>query len=222
LGLYFSVTLLGILLVGIIQYIDTGEWFKFFSIQKGWGNELQFPKLPLTSWGGGFIARLDGVAFFIGTFAGGFLMAFILKLRHFSKINISKEVIFSLAYLGGISLSVLIFRGGSLFSLNRFIFATPFIIVAFNFWLKQNYKFNTKQLLYIFGFIFLFWLLFGSYGHIQTLLIFLSLSFYVFLIFAIKFEKNIVSKIASILLILINITFQIIFYVRFLNGGWVG
>jgi len=116
----------------------------------------------------------------------------------------------------------LIFRGGSLFSLNRFIFATPFIIVAFNFWLKQNYKFNTKQLLYIFGFIFLFWLLFGSYGHIQTLLIFLSLSFYVFLIFAIKFEKNIVSKIASILLILINITFQIIFYVRFLNGGWVG
>ena len=38
----------------------------------------------------------------------------------------------------------------------------------------------------------------------------------------IKSEKNIVNKIASILLILINITFQIIFYVRFLNGGWVG
>jgi len=222
LGLYFFVTLIGILIVGIIQYRDTGEWFKFFSIQKEWGNKLQFPRLPLTSWEDGVIVRLDGVAFFIGTIAGGFLTAFLLKLKPLSMIDVSKEVIFSLAYLGGMSLSVLIFRGGSLFSLNRFVFAAPFIIVAFNFWLKQNFRFNTKQLLFIFIFIFLFWLLFGSYVNIQTLLNFFLLSFYVFLIFGIKSDKNIVKKIVPILLILLNITFQIILYVRFLNGDWVG
>jgi len=222
LGLYFLVTIIGIFIVGIIQYIDTGEWFKFFSVQKEWETELRFPKLPLTSWAGGFIVRLDGAALLIGTIAGGFLTAFLLKLKPISKINLPKEVIFSLAYLGGISLSVLIFRGGSLFSLNRFVFATPFIIIAFNFWLKQNYKFNIKQLLYIFGFIFLFWLLFDSYVHIQTLLKFLFLSFYVSLIFVIKSDKILVRKIVSILLIVLNITFQIILYVRFLNGDWVG
>jgi len=222
LNLYFSVTLIGILIVAIIQYNDTLEWFKFFSIQKEWGNELQFPKLPLRSWTGGFIARLDGVALLIGIFAGSFLTALLLKLKLFREIKITKEVIFSLAYLGGVSLSVLFFRAGSLFSLNRFVFATPFIIIVFNFWIKQNFSINLKQLLYIFVFIFLFWLLFGSYVNVQTLLKYLLLTFYVLLIFGIKSDKILQGKIAMVLLIVLNIVFQIILYVRFLNGGWVG
>lgn len=222
LGIYFSVTLVGVLAVGLIQYLDTGEWFKFFSVQKGWGNELQIPKLPLTSWAGGFVVRLDGAALLIGMLAGLALSAFLLKLKAFRKISLPKEVIFSLAYLGGISLSVLIFRGGSLFSLNRFVFAAPFIIVAFNFWLKQSFHFNTKQLTYIFGVIFLFWLLFDSYVHIQNLLKFLFLTLYVSLIFIVKSDKIYVRRISTILLILLNISFQVILYVRFLHGYWVG
>lgn len=222
LGLYFLVELIGILLVGIIQYTDTGEWFKFFNVQQGWGNELQFPKLPLTSWAGGLIVRLDGAALFLGLFAGGFLTAYLLKLKHFRNFIIAKEVLFSLAYLGGISLSVLAFRGGSLFSLNRFVFATPFIIIAINYWFRIDYHFNPKQLLYIFGIIFAFWLFFGSYVHIQALLKFLLLTFYVFLIFAIKSDNKLVRNFTSVLLIVLNIAFQIFFYVRFLQGGWVG
>jgi hypothetical protein len=222
LGIYLAVTLVGMFLVATIQYLDTGEWFKFFGVQKGWGNELQFPRLPLTSWAGGLIVRLDGVALLIGVIAGGFLAALLLRLRSIREINISKEVIFSLAYLGGITLSVLIFRGGSLFSLNRFVFATPFIIVAFNFWFRQKFNFKPKQLLFIFGLIFLFWLLLGSYTHIQTLARFLLLTFYVSLIFIMKSDKIPVKNLATVLLILLNITFQIIFYIRFLNGGWVG
>lgn len=221
LGLYFSAILIGVILVGIIQYLDTGDWFRFFSVQKGWGNELQLPKLPLTTWAGGAIVRLDGVAFFMGIFAGGFLAAFLIRLKSLREISISKEVIFSLAYLGGITLSVLLFRGGSLFSLNRFIFATPFIIVAFNFWINQKFKLSIRHLINIFGFILLFWLLFGSYTHIQTFLKFLLLSMYVFLIFTIKSDKIQLGKISMVLLILINVIFQVILYVRFLNGGWV-
>ena len=126
-------------MVSFIQFLDTGEWFKFFEAQKHWGNFLQIPRFPLTSWAGGFIVRLDGFAFLIGIILGGFLLGLIFKLKQFRNTIIPSEVIFSLAYLGGITLIVLLFRGGSLFSLNRFIFATPFIIVAFNFWIKSYF-----------------------------------------------------------------------------------
>jgi hypothetical protein len=216
------ITLLGLILVGIIQYIDTGEWFQLFSIQKEWGNRLQIPQLPLTSWAGGFIVRTDGFAFLIGVLAGGYLTAFIFNFKKLKKKIISKEVVFSLAYLAGITLSVLLFRGGSLFSLNRFVFATPFIIVALNYWIKQALNFNLKQLLLIFGLLFLFCMLFGSYVHILAILKFTLWSLYVILLFTLKSNKPFIQKASFILLISLNFTFQIIFYLRFLSGEWVG
>lgn len=78
---YSIVLVIGILLVGIIQYIDTGEWFKFFSVQKGWGNEFGLPKFPLTSWGGDFIVRVDAFAFFVGIFSGVALLLYLLKIK---------------------------------------------------------------------------------------------------------------------------------------------
>ena len=221
-GFYLLVSILGIISVGIIQFYDSGEWFKFFSEQKNWGNHLQIPKLPLTSWAGGFIVRTDGFAFLIGILSGSFLSALILKLKWVKDTVLPKEVIFSLAYLGGITIAVLLFRGGSLFSLNRFVFATPFIIVVLNYWIKQQFNLKIKKLLLIFGLIFIFWFLFGSYVHIQEIIKFGLLSLYATLIFALKSDKEIIKKYSLILLIIINFSFQIIFYIRFLNGDWVG
>ncbi len=221
-GLYLIVSILGIISVGIIQFYDSGEWFKFFSEQKNWGNHLQIPKLPLTSWAGGFIVRTDGFAFLIGVLSGSFLSALILKLKWVKDTVPPKEVIFSLAYLGGITIAVLLFRGGSLFSLNRFVFATPFIIIVLNYWIKQQFNLQIKKLLLIFGLIFTFWFLFGSYVHIQQIIKFGLLSLYATLIFALKSDKEIIRKYSLILLIIINFSFQIIFYIRFLNGDWVG
>ena len=221
-GFYLLVSILGIISVGIIQFYDSGEWFKFFSEQKNWGNHLQIPKLPLTSWAGGFIVRTDGFAFLIGILSGSFLSALILKLKWVKDAVLPKEVIFSLAYLGGITIAVLLFRGGSLFSLNRFVFATPFIIVVLNYWIRQQFNLKIKKLLLIFGLIFIFWFLFGSYVHIQQIIKFGLLSLYATLIFALKSDKEIIRKYSLILLIIINFSFQIIFYIRFLNGDWVG
>jgi hypothetical protein len=221
-GIYSFLSLLGLLLVGIIQFYDTGEWFNFFSVQKGWGNQFQIPKLPLTSWAGGFIVRTDGFALLIGVLSGGFLSALILKLKWIKGNIPPKEVIFSLAYLGGITLSVLLFRGGSLFSLNRFVFATPFIIVVINYWITQQINLRIKQLYLIYGLIFIFWLLFGSYVHIQQIIKFALLSLYAILMFAIKSDNEMIRKYSLILLIILNFTFQVIFYLRFLNGEWVG
>lgn len=220
-SIYIGISLVGVLLVTFIQFLDTGEWFKFFEAQKHWGNFLQIPSLPLTSWAGGFIVRLDGFAFLIGIISGGFLLGLIFKLKQFRNSVIPSEVIFSLAYLGGITLIVLLFRGGSLFSLNRFIFATPFIIVAFNFWLKSDFCITKKQLFSIFGLIFVFWLLFGSYVHIQLMLKYLLVTFYAILIFAMKSEIQFIRKWSLIALIFLGFTFQIMLFVRFLNGNWV-
>ncbi len=220
-SIYIGISLVGVLLVSFIQFLDTGEWFKFFEAQKHWGNFLQIPSLPLTSWAGGFIVRLDGFAFLIGIISGGFLLGLIFKLKQFRNSVIPSEVIFSLAYLGGITLIVLLFRGGSLFSLNRFIFATPFIIVAFNFWLKSDFCITKKQLFSIFGLIFVFWLLFGSYVHIQLMLKYLLVTFYAILIFAMKSEIQFIRKWSLIALIFLGFTFQIMLFVRFLNGNWV-
>ena len=208
-GFYLLVSILGIISVGIIQFYDSGEWFKFFSEQKNWGNHLQIPKLPLTSWAGGFIVRTDGFAFLIGILSGSFLSALILKLKWVKDTVLPKEVIFSLAYLGGITSAVLLFRGGSLFSLNRFVFATPFIIVVLNYWIRQQFNLKIKKLLLIFGLIFIFWFLFGSYVHIQQILKFGLLSVYATLIFALKSDKETIRKHSLILLIIINFSFQI-------------
>jgi hypothetical protein len=220
-AIYIGISMLGIFTVIMIQYFDTGEWFKFFEAQKNWGNTLQIPHLPLTSWAGGFIVRLDGFAFLLGAISGGFLLGIIFKVKQLRKIKFPAEVVFSLAYLGGITLIVLLFRGGSLFSLNRFIFATPFIIVALNFWIKSDFFISKKQLLSIFGIIFIFWLLFGSYVHLQLMLKYLLVTLYAILIFSLKSELHLIRKISLFALIFIGFAFQIVLFIRFLSGVWV-
>lgn len=222
LGLYLAVTLVGLLIVGIIQYQYTGKWFEFFIAQNHWENKLQIPKFPLTSYASGLIVRLDGAAMLVGTIATIILSLLIFKLKSFKDIIIQKEVVFSLCYLAGITFIVLIFRGGNLFSLNRFVFAVPFIIVVADFYFKRKISFSKKQLMFIFLIIFSFWLFFGSYGHIQTLLKFFLLSVYLFLIATIKSDNKYINRISIGLLIFTNLIFQIIFFIRFLNVGWVG
>lgn len=219
---YLLISIIGIVIVGVIQHIDTGIWFNFFSVQKGWGNQLQIPHLPLTSWGGGFTVRTDGFAFLIGILSGGYLLLSMLKLKYFKEKTIPKEVIFSLSYIGGITLLVLLFRGGSLFSLNRFVFATPFIIIILNYWINLEFHLKLKHLLSIFGLVLLFWLFFGSYVHIQSFLKFTLLSLYVLLLFNLKSDKQIIKNSSFVILIIVNFTFQIIFYLKFLLGEWIG
>jgi len=221
-GVYLFISAVGIFIVGAIQNADTGEWFQFFTVQKEWGNELQVPKLPLTSWAGSFIVKTDGFALLIGALAGGYLAALLLKLKWIKAALPGRDVLFSLAYLGGISLTVLLFRGGSLFSLNRFILATPFIVVALHYWLNQEVFLTNKQLIITYVSIFLFWLLLGSYVHIQELLKYALLSFYALFIFSLKSNFPLVRKYSLILLIALNFIFQVTFYVRFLSGLWVG
>jgi hypothetical protein len=221
-AVYLGVAALGVVIVGYIQFLDTGAWFEFFTMQQGWGNELQIPAFPLTSWSDGIIIKLDAVAFLVGTLGGSFLLAYIIKRSFFKNTNLDKAQVFTFAYLGGITLLVLLFRGGSLFSLNRFVFATPFIIVAFHYWMRQNITFKGTHLLLIYALLSVFWLLFGSYVHIQEFLAYSLLSVYVLLLFAIKANANLVRKYSLLILVALNMALQVVLFVRFLGGQWVG
>lgn len=222
LGYFLFAILAGTLVVMIIQYRDTSEWFTFLTAQKDWGNHLQWPKFPLTSWAGGFIVRLDATAFMIGSMTGTFLLLWMLRTKLFRQISVPDEVIFSLAYLGGITLSVFAFRGGSLFSLNRFVYSTAFMYVAMHFFLNLKIRYSIKKLLYILIFIIAFWMIaFHSFSHIQYFLNFGALSLYLILPFTLLSDRQIIQKTGLILLIILNFTFQIIFYQRFLDGGWI-
>ncbi|MGB0883924.1 MAG: hypothetical protein ACPG4W_05190 [Flavobacteriales bacterium] len=215
---YSLTSLFGLFLVGWIQYLDTNEWFKFFEIQKLWGNTLQVPKLPLRSWGGGFMAKIDGIALLIGSISG-FILIFYIKKYVTNRIAVPKVLIFSLAYLGGMTLAVLLFRGGSLFSLNRFLFCSPCILVLLYYFQKSTYLIDYKKIMIHFLMLSLFWLLFHSYIHIIVFIQYGLASIYVLLLLSLK---HCALKTYSIwLLIIINFGFQFLLFSRFINKFWV-
>lgn len=215
-----GIALFGVLTVLLIQYAHNHTTDNYFTVQQGWGNFLQIPQLPLTSWAGGFIVRLDGISLLMSVLAGLFLILKI-KFKGFNVKQLPPVFLFSIFYLVGIGLLVLLFRGGSLFSLNRFVFATPFFILVLHYWLSFDFRLSKKQLMFIGLGIFLFWLLFGSYVHIQVMLKYLLVTLYLLLIFIVKTTNK---QLYTFLYLLIglNFIFQIVLFYRFLSNVWVG
>lgn len=220
-GMILSV-LLGAFIVAYIQYLDTGIWFKYFAIQKEWGNELQWIKFPLFSWGRPYIIKYDGITFLIGIVVG------IISLRYMffnkSRNHFNDSVFFSLLYISGITALILLFRGGELFSINRFIWSTPFgMLIIAHFVSNSHIKsFKMKYFWACFVTLVLYWLLFGSYVHIQTFLKFgalsLALASLLFL-FAENYPK--IKLISRIVFVLFLFGVQTFFFYVYLTGGWI-
>jgi hypothetical protein len=221
-GIIYSLfALLGLGITLIIQHSYTGEWFSFFEAQKGWGNELQIPTLPFKSWAGGQIVRLDASALLVGFFSLAFIVKIILKKLKTLKQEITPDIIFSISYLAGITLLILFFRGGSFFSLNRFIYATPFFLIALIYFCR-NYSFTFKQIGIFFLTSTLFWLLFGSFVHIQYFLKFVLLSLFLTTYLFLNNQNKYVKKAAWFFVLIINSTLLMYFFYRFVNNEWVG
>lgn len=220
---YILPILIGILVVVLIQYACTGDWFAFFHAEAAWGlggNEFRLPKFHLISWGGDNIVKLDAVAFLIGLTSTISVICVVFANKRENELEKSNIFVFSLLYLSVICWFVLFTRGGSLFSLNRFVFATPFFFVAFSELIKKQW--TAKQYIIIFLLLNVFWLMFGSYVHIQETLKYLALSFFLLLFLFIGHSNKSISRIAYFICLFGNIFLQIYFYNKFLSGGWVG
>jgi len=213
--------LLGLLLVFTLQYWQTGRWFSFFEYQKNWNNYLRLPHFPLSSWAGGYIVRLDAIAFFFGVAALAITVYIIAKARKPGD-EYSKPLVFSLSFLALLMCIVLFTKGGTFNSFNRYLFASPFFLFALNNFLEKII-FRWKNFLLLFIFSSATWLLFASYVHIQTVLKFETLSIYLCsLLLCVQSVNKKIGIAALIAIVSANIFFFIDFLHRFLSGEWVG
>jgi hypothetical protein len=140
-----------------IHYVYTGMWSGFFIAQSYWEFKLQLPHLPFLQ--GAWPSTLfDSAALLIGLFSLLVLTIYATKKllrRKNNFLDFTKDLLphelFSLLYLAGCTLVVVLFLGGSLRSLGRFVFATPFYLVFITLFVNQSIKIrvNWKVLLLV-------------------------------------------------------------------------
>lgn len=208
----------GLVITFSIHHHYTGSWRSFFHAQELWGNHLGLPHFPLMSWAGGLITRLDGTALLIS------LVSILLLVREIliKKAEIKSDVLLSLLYLAGCGMIVLFYRNGVLFSLNRFVICSPFLIVA---WKNVQDHFSSpkiKTAALIFFILSLYWLAFASYVHILTLLKYEAIVLFLTMALFLK-DDNSVRKNSSILVINTGFIALFVFlYLELLLNHWVG
>ncbi len=224
---YTAIALLSILIVAAIQFYYTGRWFDFLFVQKFWNKAWQLPKLPLTTWGGSRLLWLDGVAFLFGLGAMMMVGWYMLSLYKRRQIITDKSILFSLAYLITVSLITLLYsvtgEHTSIYSINRYIIATPFFVVFIVF-ISRN--FNRKVFINYYLLLMVFAaLLFGLAHYIiefnnlalEGIGIFSAYAvFNLFLIMKIKSTRY------AIVCYVLNTALQLKLMDWFLSGEWVG
>ena len=153
-----SMAFFGVLL---LQSMETGSLITFFEAQRGWGSFWRLPKFPLTSWGNAFNLSLDVLSLFISTMCG---LGFVMALK--KKLKLSFIEWFSIAFIGGTGLLVVLTRGGELYSLSRFVYCIP----AFPFAMAVLFRESLIPRKALIGILFFFPWLFGIHVHIQAAL----------------------------------------------------
>lgn len=211
--------LTGNFLVFWIQKQATGNWFDFFQAQSDWGNRLRWPEFPLSTWSAPQVIWIDAFAFWVCMFSTALLIYFFL-LKFKSGKSISRALGYSLIYLAGTGWFVLFFRGGSLFSLNRFVLATPFVWTAMIELKRMQFGMNHRKLIWV-GAVsfFVVSLIFGSFLHIKTLLLYLLLDSLVVSWLIGFFNLKYVRVAWFVVPILVAI--QIFYALVLLKGGWL-
>lgn len=200
-----------------VQAVGVGKWATFFQAQKEWGNELAFPAFPLSTWSDATVMLLDCAGLTVGVCAG------VLVLKASTRKQGRPSVWWmAMLYLAGICALVLCFRGGGLFSLNRFVFATPFFGLALLYAVRsaqesrKNYWWLAAPLVCIIAC--------GGYLHIQAMVNLLPILLVAVLwLFSawvpIPAMWRSVSRVA---LVLSAVLFQVLMWTRVLCAEWVG
>jgi len=214
-----SVIICANFLVYFVQFLATNEWFTFFQAQAEWGNRLSIPSFPLGTWNQPHIIWIDAAALWfcslaivIGVAAG--------YQKFFQQKTSDRVVAYTVLYLAGTGLFVLLFRSGSLFSLNRFVFAVPFFFVGLEELRKVGVNNSTKLFFSLVAGFLLYSLLFGSYQHIQQVLLYALFGIFLSLWTCCVFMDR--SKIFSGILLVLLIICQIFYFTLAIRGEWVG
>jgi hypothetical protein len=230
LTVHLSAGVLSVLCVAYIQWRQTGMWFYFLQTQQYWGKEWGLPKLPLVTWGGAGMIWLDGAALFIALTALGICLYVLYKSVYFTEAkNIYNNAFgFSIAYLGLLALITLFYGIGKehthIYSINRYIFATPFFTI-FIFGLKEKNQWRNAANKIAVIIVPVLCLAFGIISFIMKLewieiagvAGFIALSaFYLLAVNEKIFERY------FFIFYVAHVVMQLKLYDLFLNGKWVG
>lgn len=220
--LTFTLTaMIGLAVVALIQYAQTGEFFGFYNAQGSYGNTFKLPDFPLGSWGGGQVVRLDAMALLIGLTAAVYVVMEAIRKVLATGTSAPPIVLVSAGYIAGVSAIALFLRSGELYSLNRFIFPTPFILVFMFHILSRLPKVRSRTWAMIWTTFLAYTLLFGSFVHIQTFSLFAVVSLLVTIgVFTLSDDR----RVATILFwpwIATMFCVQVLFFSKFLLGEWV-
>lgn len=233
---YLSAAIIATLLVQWVQYLHTGKFFILFEAQAQWGRVLSWPSLPLTTWGGGDLLWLDGLAFLAGVLAA--MVCLLLLIRKWNKpmSSLSPAWLFASGYIAMVTLAAVLFSGKdphgntSIYSLNRFVFATPYFMVFLFFGGRYLCWDNSRSLAFL-GVCVAVFLMMGAYSYLPELSDFpipvfkTKIYFGLMLLYALLWYK-----VASgngngkywIPLYLLNVMVQLLLFHRFLLGHWIG
>ena len=142
-----------------IQYYQTGDFFAFFYAQQFWDHHLGIPSFPLSSWhwpthlsdSSGLLFGLIAIVISLG-----FCIHLIFKIpypafieRLFKQTPMDYAYLFSFLYLAGTASTILLFQGGNIQSLNRYIFSTPFFLLFLNAFISKKITVNFTFLQYV-------------------------------------------------------------------------
>jgi hypothetical protein len=231
-----GITTLSTLIVYMIQYFQTGQFFAIFNVLKTWGKELQIPELPLTTWDAHRLLWLDGSAFLTGFIAFIFLLKFFSNKIKNLKYTINPSVALAFGYIFVVTFYMLLYAGvdgaggTSIFSLNRYIFATPFFTI-FIFYIIKNVEINRNSKIVLASSIFFVCLLYGLLKYLTGIFDFKSSEFYrlinlfvmsilpisIYLFTNLNIKKNL-----WLTFYMINILLQIYLFESWINGLWIG
>ncbi|MDQ3072628.1 MAG: hypothetical protein M3Q97_05135 [Bacteroidota bacterium] len=126
---YTGSALAGIFVVALFQYSQVGVFWGFMQTQKHWYHKLQVPQLPYNTWGD--VLQLDTSALFSGLIAGALIIYFLYQRMVENRYYTDNAYIFSILYVAGVTTVAVLFKGNSIYSLNRYVFPTAFFFLFF-------------------------------------------------------------------------------------------
>ncbi len=218
--LYLLSAVSGVMLVVWIQFAQTGHWFVFLSTQKYWGVALRFPVLPFHTWGK--MDYLDGASLVAGLIAIWMVLKYLYQFLAKKERFANKAVIFSLLYISGLTFFTIAFKGGAIFSFNRYIIPTAFFMVGLCYFIREK-SFTYKQTAIAALVIFILWLpFFYSFVHILVITGFLILTLYIGLYMLLNHKNHSTRRTAFLVLYGINLIAQVFLIYKFTTLHWVG
>lgn len=203
----------------------TGRWLVFFEAQRLWDNRLRWPGWPLSNWAGSFPTCFEASSFAVGATAGLGLAA--LAWGRAGRAGpawlrpASAPVVFSLAYVAGVTAVTLATKGGVLVSLSRYVYATPYFLLLLATYAERA-RLSTRQLLGLALGLELAWLVFfRAYGHIRTLGEFTLVTAGVLLYLAHGHTRRPVRQAVLAPIVAVGTVLLLVLLFRFLRHEWV-